>query len=275
MFISKYLIGTGNRLLYTDGTDSPWISEEAPVSTAADSANIVILKKYGGSSLSGAGYCLPFKKGCDYCTRGIREEYSGFKELKTIAEETLANLQGKSGDLERITISGGGDPSCYPRFTELIELLGSMEAPLHIGYTSGKGWDDPAVADLLIDNGLSELSFTVFATDPALRKRWMHDPTPEVSLSILEKLCGNVDVYAAAVILPGYSRALRREHRSDSRKSNGGHRAGDEGMCRGPNPWPSPGRAMPDFHQAASACDHRIGEPVQTRRAPRAVHPRT
>jgi methanogenesis marker radical SAM protein len=31
----------------------------------------------------------------------------------------------------------------------------------------------------------------------------MHDPTPEVSLSILEKLCGNIDVYAAAVILPG------------------------------------------------------------------------
>ncbi len=78
-----------------------------------------------------------------------------------------------------------------------------MEAPLHIGYTSGKGWDDPAIADLLIDNGLTEVSFTVFATDPALRKRYMHDPTPEVSLSILEKLCGNIDVYAAAVILPG------------------------------------------------------------------------
>ena len=57
-----------------------------------------------------------------------------------------------------------------PRFNELIELLGTMEAPLHIGYTSGKGWDDPAIADLLIDNGLSELSFTVFATDPVLRK---------------------------------------------------------------------------------------------------------
>jgi methanogenesis marker radical SAM protein len=160
-------------------------------------------KKVRGVQPLGCRYCLPFKKGCDYCTRGIREEYSGFKELKTIAEETLANLQGKSGELERITISGGGDPSCYPRFSELIELLGSMEAPLHIGYTSGKGWDDPAVADLLIDNGLSELSFTVFATDPALRKRYMHDPTPEVSLSILEKLCDNVDVYAAAVILPG------------------------------------------------------------------------
>ena len=151
----------------------------------------------------GCRYCLPFKKGCDYCTRGIREEYAGFKDLKTIADETLANLQSKSGELDRITISGGGDPSCYPRFAELIELLGSMEAPLHIGYTSGKGWDDPAIADLLIDNGLSEISFTVFATDPALRKRYMHDPTPDVSLKILERLCGSVDVYAAAVILPG------------------------------------------------------------------------
>jgi len=160
-------------------------------------------KKVRGVQPLGCRYCLPFKKGCDYCTRGIREEYCGFKDLKTIADETLANLQGKSGDLERITISGGGDPSCYPRFNELIELLGSMEAPLHIGYTSGKGWDDPSVADLLIDNGLSELSFTVFATDPALRKCHMHDPTPEISLAILEKLCENVDVYAAAVILPG------------------------------------------------------------------------
>jgi len=151
----------------------------------------------------GCRYCLPFKKGCDYCTRGIREEYAGFKDLKTIADETLANLQSRTGDLDRITISGGGDPSCYPRFTELIELLGTMEAPLHIGYTSGKGWDDPAVADLLIDQGLAEISFTVFASDPLLRKRYMHDPTPDASLKILERLCGSVDVYAAAVILPG------------------------------------------------------------------------
>jgi len=165
-------------------------------------------KKVRGVQPLGCRYCLPFKKGCDYCTRGVKEEYSGFKDLKTIADETLANLQGKTGDLERITISGGGDPSCYPRFNELIELLGSMEAPLHIGYTSGKGWDEPAIADLLIKNGLSELSFTVFATDPALRKRYMHDPTPEVSLTILEQLCENVDVYAAAVVLPGINDGL-------------------------------------------------------------------
>jgi methanogenesis marker radical SAM protein len=160
-------------------------------------------KKVRGVQPLGCRYCLPFKKGCDYCTRGIREEYAGFKDLKTIADATLANLQTTQGDIERITISGGGDPSCYPRFQELIELLGSMEAPLHIGYTSGKGWDDPAVADLLIDNNLTEISFTVFASDPVLRKRYMHDPTPEVSLGILERLCDNADVYAAAVVLPG------------------------------------------------------------------------
>ena len=160
-------------------------------------------KKVKGVQPLGCRYCLPFRKGCDYCTRGIREEYAGFKDLKAIADETLANLQTKQGDIERITISGGGDPSCYPRFRELIELLGSMEAPLHIGYTSGKGWDDPAIADLLIKNGLSEISFTVFATDPNLRKKYMHDPTPEASLAILERLCGSIDVYAATVVLPG------------------------------------------------------------------------
>ncbi len=31
----------------------------------------------------------------------------------------------------------------------------------------------------------------------------MHDPSPEVSLKILERLCDAVDVYAAAVVLPG------------------------------------------------------------------------
>ena len=151
----------------------------------------------------GCRYCMPFKKGCDYCTRGVKEEYSGFKDLRNIADETLAGLQTRTGDLERITISGGGDPSCYPRFQDLVELLGAAEAPLHIGYTSGKGWDDRKTADLLIDNGLSEISFTVFAADPALRKRWMHDPTPDISLAILERLSDAVDVYAAAVVLPG------------------------------------------------------------------------
>jgi methanogenesis marker radical SAM protein len=160
-------------------------------------------KKVRNVQAFGCRYCLPFKKGCDYCTRGVKEQYSGFKDLKTIADETLATIQSTSDDLTKVTISGGGDPSCYPHFTDLIELMGSMGAPLHIGYTSGKGFDDVKIAKLLIDNGLSELSFTVFAADPRLRKRYMHDPSPEVSLKVLERLCEHADVYAAAVVLPG------------------------------------------------------------------------
>ncbi len=160
-------------------------------------------KHVRGTTAFGCRHCLPFKKGCDYCTRGVREGYEGFKDLRTVAEETLANLQMMSGDLDRVTISGGGDPSCYPEFYDLIELLGSMEVPLHIGYTSGKGFDDPGVADHLIDNGLSEVSYTIFAADPGLRRDWMHDPTPEASLAVLDRFCEEIDVYAAAVIIPG------------------------------------------------------------------------
>jgi len=151
----------------------------------------------------GCRYCPPFQKGCDYCSRGVKEQYTGFRSLRDVAEDTLARLQMIHDDVSRITISGGGDPSCYPQFTDLIELLGSMEAPLHIGYTSGKGFDDPAIARQLLENGLSEVSFTVFASDPTLRRQYMHDPTPDVSLSVLEKLCEGADIYGAAVILPG------------------------------------------------------------------------
>jgi len=133
----------------------------------------------------------------------VREYYQGWKSLRQVGEETLATLQMMTGDVERVTISGGGDPSCYPEFTDLIELLAGMEVPLHIGYTSGKGFDDVGIADFLIDHGLAEVSFTVFSVDPAKRKRYMHDPTPDVSLKILERLCGEIEVYGAAVVLPG------------------------------------------------------------------------
>ncbi len=151
----------------------------------------------------GCRYCLPFTKGCEYCTRSVQERYSGFKDLKEVAGDILANLQLISGDLTRVTISGGGDPSCYPEFRDLIELLSSLQAPLHIGYTSGKGFDDPDIAEFLVDAGLTEISFTIFAADPELRRKYMHDPTPEASLEIIRRLAARIDVYAALVILPG------------------------------------------------------------------------
>jgi methanogenesis marker radical SAM protein len=151
----------------------------------------------------GCRHCPPYQVGCDYCSRSVREYYQGWKSLRQVGEETLGTLQMMSGDIKRVTISGGGDPSCYPEFTDLIELLSGMEVPLHIGYTSGKGFDDVGIADFLIDHGLAEVSFTVFSVDPAKRKRYMHDPTPDVSLKILERLCGEIEVYGAAVVLPG------------------------------------------------------------------------
>ncbi|MDX8549622.1 methyl coenzyme M reductase-arginine methyltransferase Mmp10 [Methanospirillum sp. J.3.6.1-F.2.7.3] len=151
----------------------------------------------------GCRYCLPFTKGCDYCTRSVQEKYSGFIPLRDVAEKVLADLQVLSGDLTRITISGGGDPSCYPEFSDLIELLGTLEAPLHIGYTSGKGFDNPDIADFLIENGLQEISFTVFSHKPELRRSFMNDPTPDASLEVLLRLAKEIDVYAALVILPG------------------------------------------------------------------------
>lgn len=160
-------------------------------------------KRVGEVEPFGCKYCLPFVKGCDYCSRSVREGYAGFRDIHDIADDVLAHLQMIDGDLERITISGGGDPSCYPRFRELVELLASMEAPLHIGYTSGKGFDDPSIADFLVENGLDEISFTVFSVNPGLRRAYMGDRTPEISLEVLERLCEAIDVYAASVVIPG------------------------------------------------------------------------
>src|SRR5512139_1322239 len=149
----------------------------------------------------GCRRCPPYTVGCDYCSRSVREYYRGWKGLREVGQETLATLQMMTDDVGRITISGGGDPSCYPEFTDLIELLSGMDVPLHIGYTSGKGFDDSKIADFLIEHGLTEVSFTVFSVDPKKRARYMHDPTPGVSLKILERLCGEIDVYGAAVVL--------------------------------------------------------------------------
>ena len=62
----------------------------------------------------GCKYCLPFKKGCDYCTRSVKESYSGFKPLQIVLEETARKLYFANGEITKFTISGGGDLSCYP-----------------------------------------------------------------------------------------------------------------------------------------------------------------
>ena len=150
----------------------------------------------------GCSHCSPLTKGCDYCGRAIAERYVGFKSLEMVAREIHTILKMSSNDPERVTISGGGDVSCYPDLIDLTELLSSLQAPIHLGYTSGKGLDDPKDAEIIISNNVKEVTFTVFATDPALRARFMKDPTPEASLECLESFCKSCDVYGAAVIIP-------------------------------------------------------------------------
>jgi methanogenesis marker radical SAM protein len=107
-----------------------------------------------------------------------------------------------SKDPDKVTISGGGDVSCYPYLGELAELLSSLQVPIHLGYTSGKGFDSRDQAEKLVQHNVREVTFTVFATDPALRRRYMGDPSPEASLECLSTFCAACDVYAAAVVIP-------------------------------------------------------------------------
>jgi methanogenesis marker radical SAM protein len=151
----------------------------------------------------GCKYCLPFKKGCDYCTRSVKESYSGFKPLQMVLEETARKLYFASGEIKKFTISGGGDLSCYPELKRLVEFLSQFRTPIHLGYTSGKGFSKPDDASFYIDHGVSEVSFTVFATDPVLRAEYMKDPEPEASLQVLRDFCAHCEVYGAIVLIPG------------------------------------------------------------------------
>ncbi|WP_406662522.1 methyl coenzyme M reductase-arginine methyltransferase Mmp10 [Methanolobus sp. ZRKC3] len=151
----------------------------------------------------GCKYCLPFSKGCDYCSRGVREAYSSFKPAEYVFQETHQKMRYTQEDIDKITISGGGDVSCYPDLLNLAANLSKFEVPIHLGYTSGKGFTEGDEADYLIQYGVTEVSFTVFATDPELRRKYMNDPSPEISLQALEKFCQHCEVYGAIVLIPG------------------------------------------------------------------------
>jgi methanogenesis marker radical SAM protein len=149
----------------------------------------------------GCKYCMPFRKGCDYCSRAIVEGYPGFKPPDMVVFEVAQKCMGEVP--EKVTISGGGDLSCYPDLLPLAETLGQGVVPIHLGYTSGKGFTKGDEAEALIDAGVREVSFTVFSTSPELRQRYMADKHPEAALSNLRLFCESCDVYCASVLIPG------------------------------------------------------------------------
>lgn len=153
----------------------------------------------------GCRQCSPGKLGCEHCTEGVRETKTEFIPPFLV----LGNLQNSlmmgnyRGEDLKINISGGGDLSCYPYLLELTSAISQWGMPIHLGYTSGKGIDDPQMAEQLIAHGVEEVTYTIFSTNPLLRKTWMKDPTPEASIEAFRILCENSEVHAAAVIVPG------------------------------------------------------------------------
>lgn len=151
----------------------------------------------------GCKHCFPFQKGCNYCTRSVKEGYSSFKPLSMVTQEVQqAVFFNKGNNISKFNVSGGGDVSCYPELRALVKFLFQFKKPIHLGYTSGKGFNRED-ALFFLKHGVNEVTITVFATDPELRRKYMNDMTPEDSLVALGVLAGQCDVYAAAVLIPG------------------------------------------------------------------------
>lgn len=149
----------------------------------------------------GCKHCLPFQKGCHYCTKSVKEGYSGFKPFPLVAQEVTQAVFFHP-DVSKFNISGGGDVSCYPELKALVSFLSRYQKPIHLGYTSGKGLNKND-AKFFVDHGVNEVTFTVFATDPELRRTYMNDVNAVDSLEALRTLAEHGDVYAAAVLIPG------------------------------------------------------------------------
>jgi methanogenesis marker radical SAM protein len=149
----------------------------------------------------GCKYCMPFQKGCNYCTKSVKEGYSSFKSLSVVAQEIQRAVYFNK-NISKFNVSGGGDVSCYPELKSLVNFLSQYNKPIHLGYTSGKGLNRED-ALFFIDHGVNEVTFTVFATDPELRRIYMNDKTPEDSLEALRALAEKCTVFAAAVLIPG------------------------------------------------------------------------
>ena len=149
----------------------------------------------------GCKYCMPFQKGCDYCSRAIVEGYPGFKPLDAVLFDVAQKCMGSIPD--KVTISGGGDLSCYPDLLPLARMVGQGMVPISLGYTSGKGFKSADQAEALVKEGVNEVSFTAFSTNPELRRKYMGDRSPEIALANLKTFCESCEVYCAAVLIPG------------------------------------------------------------------------
>lgn len=153
----------------------------------------------------GCSSCPPNKVGCSRCREGVQESGSEFQPPFAVINQVQSALMMnpvRNNNL-KVNITGGGDVSCYPHLEELISVFSQWQLPIHLGYTSGKGIDDGDLATKFVNQGVTEVTYTLFAADAGLRKEWMGDPSPEESLKAAQIFAENADLHAAAVIIPG------------------------------------------------------------------------
>jgi len=158
---------------------------------------------------SGCRRCSPYKKGCDYCSREVIEIEPGYKPLDQLIFEV--SQKSVSSTPEMITIKGNGDISCYPHLLNLVRTVSDDKVPVFLDYTSGKGFSKGDEADLLIDAGVQRISFSVFSTNPNLRRKYVNDKHPEIVLSNFQTFCERSELYAMIVLIPGVNDGLELE----------------------------------------------------------------
>jgi methanogenesis marker radical SAM protein len=149
----------------------------------------------------GCKHCSLLRRGCDYCARMVLEIEPGFKPFDQLVFEVAQKTSGTRPD--GITIKGNGDLSCYPDLLKLVRTISGGEVPVFLEYTSGKGLSRGDEAEALIEAGVEKVCFSVFSTDPELRRRYVNDKHPEAVIANLRTFCENCDVYAMAVLVPG------------------------------------------------------------------------
>ncbi|WP_048058051.1 methyl coenzyme M reductase-arginine methyltransferase Mmp10 [Methanothermococcus okinawensis] len=142
-----------------------------------------------------------FNIGCDYCTYSVREINGDFIPLPLAIQQIQNALFFQKYD--KVNITSGGDVSFYPNLEELCKYIGNMGLKIHLGYTSGKGFNSIETAKNLVDYGVDEVTFSVFSTNPKLRKEWLYDKNAEESLKCLKYFCENCDVHCAIILVPG------------------------------------------------------------------------
>ncbi len=152
--------------------------------------------------------CPPHTKGCSYCQSIMDRVSSDYKPLYNVLEDLVQKFSKinwstlNPKDLQ-ILVIGGADIFNYPELYKLVSKLKELPFSLHLGYTSGKPIKNHKMPEKLISLGVDEVSFSIFSTNPEMRRKWMRDTSPDQSIKGFKIFSENIDLNASAVIIPG------------------------------------------------------------------------